>query len=171
MYTTVHKDHKLNFAVFLPILDTLVKPLQTMMLSEEDAKMFWESTRKVLPSCFSVIRKVRRKNINEKVAFKQLLDVLKIVAKISNLEAPSEFNLFPPNLYGWIRCEGSCDVKEVVVAAVMQGANDWFDYILEKSPREDDTDESTMLYLIKVIQLVRIDLQKAVEYYDKMFQE
>lgn len=174
VYTTIHKDHRLNFAIFLPILDTLINPLQTMTLSEEDTKMFWESTRKLLPSCFSIIRKVRRKCANEKTAFKQLLDVLKILSKVSNLEPPPELDLFPPSLYGWLDCyeeRSKCNVKATAVAAVMQGANDWFDYILEKSPKEDDTDEGMMLYLVKVIQLVRIDLQKAVEYYDKMFQE
>lgn len=174
MYCAIHRDHKLNFALFPDLLDKLIKPLQTSSLGEEDVKVFWGSTRKLLPSCFATIRKVRRKCSNEKVAFKQLLDVLKIISKILNLEAPEGVDLFPTNLYGWLSYKDEQlknDIKSTLFDAVMQGANDWFDYLLENNAKDEANDDGILLHLIKIVQLVRADLQKAIEYYDKMFQE
>lgn len=174
VYTSVHRDHSLSFSVFSQLLDKIVKPLQLSTVSEDDVRMFWDSTKKLLPSCFATIRKIRKRKVNERIAAQQLLEVLKIISKLSCLEPPEGTDLFPSNMYGWLTYqeEGpNWDIRGTLDDAVAKGARDWFNYILENNTKQDDTEEETLMYLNKIIQLVRTDLQKAVEFYDKMFQE
>lgn len=103
-----------------------------------------------------------------------LREVLKILNKLSVLDVPDSIDLFPENLYGWLRNskdEKRLTIHEVLQQAVIQGASDWFVHILDNNECKDKTEESTLQHLIKVIQLVRSDLQKAVEYYDRIFVE
>lgn len=44
-----------------------------------------------------------------------------------------------------------------------------YDHILKNNTVEGETDEDYLKYHIKVIQLIRADLQRAIEYYDKIF--
>lgn len=62
-------------------------------------------------------------------------------------------------------------VRIGLTEAVERGAKDWFDHLLENNAVQDDSDDARLKCLVKIVQLVRTDLQKAVEYYDKMFQE
>lgn len=71
VYAGIHQRHPLSFALFSKLLDQLLKPLQTEIVPEEDMKLFWDATRKLLPSCFSIIRKIRKKTTNEKTVMKQ----------------------------------------------------------------------------------------------------
>ncbi|KAF2898858.1 hypothetical protein ILUMI_07316 [Ignelater luminosus] len=174
VYSSVHRDHPLSFSVFSQLLDKIIKPLQLSTVAEDDVKMFWDSTKKLLPSCFATIRKIRKRKVNAKVAAQQLLEVLNIISKLSCLEPPEGTDLFPSNMYGWLsyKEEGpNWDIRGTLNDAVAKGARDWFRYILENNTKQDDTEEETLIYLNKIIQLVRTDLQKAVEFYDKMFQE
>lgn len=173
VYTAIHTNHALSFSLFVNTLDKLVKPLQTASaFCEEDVKLFWESCRKLLPSCFGVIRKIRKKSSNEKTAIRQLTDVLKIIRVLSGLDVPENVELFPANSYGWLtEMETNCDISAVLQKAVMQGANEWFDYILENNARHDETDDGKLQFFIKIVQLIRTDLQKAIEIYNRLFQE
>lgn len=72
VYAGIHQKHPLNFALFSKLLDQLLKPLQTEIVPEEDMKLFWDATRKLLPSCFSIIRKIRKKTTTEKTVMKQV---------------------------------------------------------------------------------------------------
>lgn len=175
VYSAIHTKHALSFSLFSNLLDKLIKPVQTSSLCEEDIKLFWESVKKLLPSCFGIIRKLRKKCGNEKAAIKQLLDVLRIINKISMLEPPVNTDLFPAKSYSWLNDtrneEQILDIQYVLREAVNQGANNWFNYILENNSRNDSTDDGKLQYLIKIVQLVRSDLQKGIEFYDKIFQE
>lgn len=103
-----------------------------------------------------------------------LREVLKILHKLSILDVPDTIDLFPESLYGWLK-ESKDDKKltihDVLQQAVIQGASDWFVHILDNNECKDKSEESTLQHLIKVVQLVRSDLQKAVEYYDRNFVE
>ena len=44
-----------------------------------------------------------------------------------------------------------------------------FDYIVANNNLEGDSDEEALKYHIKIIQLIRIDLQRAMEIYEKLF--
>ncbi|KAJ8919012.1 hypothetical protein NQ315_016917 [Exocentrus adspersus] len=137
-------------------------------------KLFWDATKKLLPSCFSVIRKIRKKHTNEKMTMKQVTDVLKILKYINSLEPLPNTDLFPTSLYPWVTFQGdepNCRVLETLNDAVSQGASDWLNHILENNKRPDETELARLQNLIQIIQLVRSDLQKAIEFYDKLFQE
>lgn len=174
VYSKIHRDHPLSFALFSNLLDKLIKPIQTNLIREDDRKIFWEGAKNILPSCFNIIRKLRKKTSNEKNTMKQLIDVLGVLSKVMNLDPPSVCDLLPAHDYKWLqnRPEGVyADVRKMLEDAVSQGANDWFNYILENNTCMEDTDDGKLRYLIKIIQLVRSDLQKAIEFYDKSFQE
>lgn len=173
VYAGVHQNHPLSFTLFSKLLEKLLKPLQTEVVSEEDMKLFWEATKKLLPSCFSIIRKIRKKTLNEKTIMKQVMEVLKILRIILALD-PKDVDLFPDNLYPWVTYHGdgpNCDIRGTLNDAISQGASDWLNHLLENNRRADDTGMARLQNLIEITQLVRSDLQKAIEYYDKLFLE
>uniref|UniRef100_A0A182VXG9 Uncharacterized protein n=1 Tax=Anopheles minimus TaxID=112268 RepID=A0A182VXG9_9DIPT len=175
VFATIHQDHPLSFLLFDTLLEKLVRPIQTMAVSDEELKSFWEATKKLLPSCFSAIRKLRKKSTSDKMLLKTLNGVLNIIAKIALLEPPEGTDLFPVHMYGWIRrsndSEPNWDIREALASAVVSGAEDWFSGIKEGQFLQTGTDEDRLQNLIKIIQLVRSDIQKSIEYYDKTFQE
>lgn len=173
VYAAIHTDHPLAFALFDCLLDKIMRPLQQGNLSDDDVKLFWEASKKLLPSCFGVIRKIRKKTAGDKNCVKILSEVLSILSKIATIEPPEGTDLFPRSLYGWIQREDeepNCDIQGALNDAVYSGAEDWFHHINESADIEHASDEEKLQHLIKIIQLVRSDLQRAIEYYDKHFQ-
>ena len=100
VYTGIHADHPLSFGLFECLLDKIIRPIQSDSLSTDELKMFWDGVRKLLPSCFSVIRKIRKKTAGDKNSVKVLTEVLSIISKIALLEPPADTDLFPKNIYG-----------------------------------------------------------------------
>lgn len=100
VYTAIHNDHPLAFSLFDTILDQLIRPVQTFGLSEEDIKLFWDGVKKLLPSCFSIIRKIRKKTSGDKNALKLITEVLTVLSKIAMIEPPAGTDLFPKSIYG-----------------------------------------------------------------------
>ncbi|XP_022905569.2 protein unc-13 homolog 4B isoform X2 [Onthophagus taurus] len=152
VYTNVHRTHPLSFDLFVDILEKLCKPIQYNSFEEEDLKLFWDATKKLIPTCLSMIRKIRKTNFKEKNQLKQVAKVLNVLGLISMLDPPENIN-------------------ELLENCVVKGAKDWFEHILENTQLVEDSDEAKMKRLVKIVQLVRTDLQKAIEYYDKMFHE
>lgn len=75
--------------------------------------------------------------------------------------------------FRWLRrpnAETGWDLREALSDAVHSAAKSWFSKMNQDSQDPDETDEEKLLYLVKIIQLVRSDLQRAIEYYDKVFQ-
>ncbi|XP_053660620.1 protein unc-13 homolog 4B [Anopheles marshallii] len=175
VFATIHQDHPLSFVLFDTLLEKLIRPVQSRAVSEEELKSFWEATKKLLPSCFSAIRKLRKKNTGDKLVLKTLNGVLNIIAKVALLEPPEGTDLFPVQMYGWIRrtndSEPNWDIRGALQSAVVSGAEDFFSGIKEGHFLQTGTDEDRLQNLIKIIQLVRSDIQKSIEYYDKTFQE
>ncbi|CAH1967098.1 unnamed protein product [Acanthoscelides obtectus] len=172
VYSSIHQSHALNLTLFSNLLEKLVKPLQVGGVSDEDTKLFWDATKKLLPSCFSIIRKIRRKSVTEKAMVKQVVEVLKILNHIHSLEPPrSNIDLFPDTMYPWVTYQDDRTVPTVLNDAVAQGANDWLNHILENNNKPEESNVGKLQNMIQIIQLVRSDLQKAIEFYDKFFQE
>lgn len=173
VYCNVHLEHPLSFTLFCNLIDKLIKPLQASGY-EEDIKLFWDATKKLLPSCFTIIRKIRKKTTGDKNMMKQLVEVLRLLGKLMSLEPDENIEMFPQVLYPWLEEHGkNWDVTYVLTEAIKQGANHWFTHILENNAEEksDNENEEKLRNMIRFIQLVRTDLQKAIEYYDKIFQE
>ncbi|XP_063906975.1 protein unc-13 homolog 4B isoform X3 [Zophobas morio] len=171
VYACVHHNHPLSFTLFAKLVDKLVKPLQGGV-GEDEVKIFWDAVKKLLPSCFTVIRKIRKKDFKDKTTVQQLSEVLSILRNVTVLGIPQDMDLFPSGWYPWLSYCDNChrDVLGVVEDAVKQGAEDWFNHIIENNVQQDGGG-GKLQYLIQAIQLVRSDLQKALEFYDKLFQE
>ncbi|XP_061378434.1 protein unc-13 homolog 4B isoform X2 [Danaus plexippus] len=171
VFCSITPDHPLSFALFTSLLDKLAKPLQSGLVNEEDRRLFWDGAKKLLPTCYSHVRKLRKKTAGDKTVMKTLREVLRILHKLSVMDAPESIDLFPASLYGWLRNDAKLTIHEVLNQAAIQGASDWFVHILDNNECKDKTEESRLQHLIRVIQLVRSDLQRAVEYFDRVFVE
>lgn len=174
VYASIHQEHPLAFALFNGILDKIIPTLQILPSDNEEIRSFWEGAKRLLPSCFSVIRKLRKKTVGDKNCIKMLSEVLDIISKISMLEPPDGTDLFPKQVYGWITRDGdgpSWDIRGAIKDAVYSGAAEWFEHINEGSECPKGTEEDQLQHLIKLIQLIRSDLQRAIEFYDKHFQQ
>lgn len=86
VYASVHQNHPLSFSLFTNLLEKIAKPLQNGTVSEEDTKIFWDATKKLFPSCFSIIRKLRKKDFKDKMTLQQLTHILEIFGIIKTLE-------------------------------------------------------------------------------------
>lgn len=104
---------------------------------------------------------------------KQLVEVLKILGKLMNLEPPENYEMFPENGYPWLERDRleKWDLNYVLREAITHGTTHWFNHVIENNLVEVQDDEERLHQLIKIIQLVRTDLLRAIELYDKIFQE
>lgn len=91
VFTAIHANHPLAFDLFDFLLD------KVFVVSDDDIKLFWDSVRKLLPSCFAIIRKLR--NNSDKSCVKILTRVLSVVSKLALLKPPEGTDLFPSQLY------------------------------------------------------------------------
>lgn len=66
--------------------------------------------------------------------------------------------------------EKTIQVKDAVVEAIRSGAQDYLYHVNGIKDGEKGSDED-LHNVIKITQLVRSDLQRGVEFYDKLFQE
>lgn len=174
VYSEVHQQHPLSFELFEKILEVLVRPIQTQNVShDEELSIFWESTKRLLPSCFGIVRKLRKKVAGDSSSLKHLTKALNIIAKVALLEPPESTDLFPEQYYGWLKKNGeaSWDIREAINQAVTIGTEEFFEGIIDNDELINEDNEVRLQQLIKVIQLVRSDLQRAIEHHDKIFQE
>lgn len=93
VFTAIHTDHPLAFSLFDCLLDKLIRPIQTLGVPDDDIKVFWDGVRKLLPSCFSIIRKLRKKTTGDKNCVKILNEVLSVLSKVARLEPPEGTDL------------------------------------------------------------------------------
>lgn len=174
VFCEVHCEHPLAFSLLDGILEKIVRTIQSPGTGKEEIRLFWESTKKLLPSCFNSIRKIRKNAASgEKNAIRTLTDVLSIISKVAMIEPPEGFDLFPSNLYGWLPTSdiGGWDIRSTLTDAVRSGALNWYEHINQQIPCNFETNEERLQHLTKMIQLVRSDLQRCIELYDKVFQE
>ncbi|XP_065722259.2 protein unc-13 homolog 4B isoform X3 [Drosophila suzukii] len=173
-YSIIHETHKLNFTLFNSILDIVVPVITYMQNDSEDVKTFWDGVRRLLPSCFAVLRKLRSKNTSDKNIVRALNEVLDILKKIKELEVPDSVDIFPKSVYGWLHTndtDETCNIDTAIVDAINTGTKEWLEHIVEGSrqSKNNETDDEKLQYIIKLIQMVRSDLQRAMEYFDKIF--
>lgn len=102
-YTLIHANHHLAFKLFEGLLEKLHPYVRSINISEDELKTFWEGARKLLPSCFSVVRNIRKKTAGDKASLKMLNEAITIISIIGTLDPPKDFDLFPSNVYGWER--------------------------------------------------------------------
>ncbi|XP_050433740.1 protein unc-13 homolog 4B [Adelges cooleyi] len=160
----------ISFKVFSDILEKLVKPITTGKICDEELKMFWQSAKKLLPLCYTNIRMIRKTSPEDERYRVQLESNLNVLRHLYSFEQPQDLDLFPLDMYGWLLpCEHTRDIKTALHDAVVQGAIDWYIHILEHNKPTDFTEEGQMKLQIKIIQYLKSDLQKALEFYNKIF--
>lgn len=174
-FTTIHANHALSFKLFDNLLDKLVRLLNSAEINLEDRKMFWEGVKKLLPSCFSIIRNIRKKTSSDKNCMKTLTEALSILSVIGKQTPPPDTDLFPKKVYGWLNKSNvnfkTLDVRAVIEEAIRSGAQDYLFQINEIRDVHQENDEENLQNIIKITQLVRADLQRGVEFYDRLFSE
>lgn len=176
VFSEVHQQHPVSFELFENIVDILIDPVQKKTVNcEEDLTLFWEATKRLLPSCFAIVRKLRKKPAGDSIAMKHLRSSLNLISKIAMLEPPEGFDLFPEQYYGWLKrsedATTSWDIRETINQAVAKGTEEYFESIVDYNELSSDDNDLRLQQLIKIIQLVRSDLQRAIEHHDKVFQE
>lgn len=175
VFTKIHQEHPLAYGLFIELLDKIMPTIQTLQDTDEAKRIFWDGCKQLLPSCFSTIKKIRSKTATDKNCVKTIAEVILIISKITSQEVPITVDLFPRDVYGWCKPEideGQVDIEIVLKRCVETGAMEWFEHINENGTgKVGDDDEQKLDYLVKLIQLIRTDLQKAVELYDNMFQK
>ncbi|XP_012162614.1 protein unc-13 homolog 4B isoform X2 [Ceratitis capitata] len=173
VYTKIHENHKLSFTLFKNILDVIIPILKIIQTDSDDLKIFWDGVKRVLPSCFAIVRKTRARNVSDKHIVSTLCEVLDIISKIRTMGEPL-FDIFPENIYGFVvqMDENSKTILTVLIEVINTSTKEWLEYIIEGSKpitRDEPTDEENLQFLIKLIQMVRSDLQRGMEYFDKHF--
>lgn len=99
-FASIHSNHALSFKLFENLLEKLLRFLNAPETHIEDKKLFWEGVKKLMPSCYSAIRNIRKKTSSDKNAIKILGEVLSILSIIGTLSPPKDVELFPKNIYG-----------------------------------------------------------------------
>ncbi|XP_034941538.1 protein unc-13 homolog 4B isoform X4 [Chelonus insularis] len=170
-YSRIHQQHPIHYSVFSKLAVDFIRPVENGLFSKDEEKLFWDATRKILYSCLNSIRKIRRLSAGDKNVMTQMGAVLSTLSSIASLRVPDDFELFPVKMFGWFPepDKTKVDVMKALEYTVIQGGAEWFDHILNNNSPESDTDDDALKYHIKVIQLVRADLQRAMEVYDKLF--
>ncbi|XP_043520285.1 protein unc-13 homolog 4B isoform X2 [Frieseomelitta varia] len=169
-YARIHQEHPLNFTVFNKLAIDLLRPMENGLFSPDETKLFWDATKKLLYSCLNSVRKIRRLPAGDKNAMTQLSAILGILSSISSLKVPADCNLFPAKMYSWfLDPDEAPSVLQALEYTVEQGGVEWFEHILNNNFPESESDEDALKHHIKVIQLIRADLQNAIDNYDKLF--
>lgn len=174
-YTTIHANHALSFKLFESLLERLSRFMNMPEINVEDKKLFWDGVKKLLPSCFSVIKNIRKKTSSDKNCIKMINEALSILSMIAGMSPPKDSDLFSKKIYGWLNKSNvnikSLDIYAVVEEAIRCGAQDYLFQINEIRDVNQENDEENLQNIIKVTLLVRGDLQRGLEFYDKMFKE
>lgn len=76
-------------------------------------------------------------------------------------------------VHSWLKnidATGPIEMRTIVEEAIRCGAKEYFHHV-NGIANEKGTDEDKLQNVIKITQLIRSDLQRGIEYYDKLFQE
>ncbi|XP_043464815.1 protein unc-13 homolog 4B isoform X5 [Leptopilina heterotoma] len=170
-FSRVHQEHPLSFTLFNKIILELLRPLENNLFSADETKLFWEATRKLIYSCLNCVRKIRKFPAEGNNVFHQLSAILGILSSISSINIPEDVDLFPVKMYSWFpeTDETHVSILQALEYTVIQGGAEWFEYIVGNNTLEGHSDEEALQFHIKVIQLIRADLQRAIEMHDKIF--
>ncbi|XP_059472886.1 protein unc-13 homolog 4B isoform X2 [Neocloeon triangulifer] len=171
-----HTEHALNFQLLGRTLEKLCRPIRDGALNDEEAKVFWEAAKKLMPACLTCIRKLRRLMPEDKATLTQLEALLSVLSQLTTLTPPAGFELFPSTLYAWLSpSDGpNCDIRKSIQDAVRQGAKEWYGHIVETNNDEDkksDDQDIQLSYYIKILTCLYSDILRAIEHHDKIYSD
>ncbi|XP_035895512.1 protein unc-13 homolog 4B-like isoform X2 [Anopheles stephensi] len=174
VYTQVHLTYPLSISLLESVLDKLCVGYDVALTSDEERERFWEGARRILPSCLSIIVKMRKRLAGDKDIVKTVSSVLQLLAKADQLAARKGANLFSEPTVRTLKqmaldCTKHSTMKEATVLAVQLGARTWFETSLSAAIEGSQTNEDKLRSLIKFVQLLQSDLLRAKTYYDGVF--
>uniref|UniRef100_A0A182M1C5 Protein unc-13 homolog 4B n=1 Tax=Anopheles culicifacies TaxID=139723 RepID=A0A182M1C5_9DIPT len=174
VYTQVHLTYPLSISLLESVLDKVCAGYDVALTSDEERERFWEGARRILPSCLSIIVKMRKRLAGDKDIVKTVNSVLQLMGKADQLAGRKGVTLFSDDTVRTLKqmsldCTKRSTVKEATVLAVQLGARNWFETSLSSAMEGSQSNEDKLRSLIKFVQLLQSDLQRAKTYYDGVF--
>ncbi|XP_058119916.1 protein unc-13 homolog 4B-like [Anopheles ziemanni] len=176
VYTQVHPTYSLSIGLLEGVLDKLIACYDTVLTTDEERERFWEGTRRLLPSCLSIVVKMRRRMAGDKDIVKTVSSVLHLLAKADQLATKKGVNLFDEETVRNLKrvsldCTKHSTMKKATVLAVQLGTKTWFESSLSTAIEGNQTNEDKLRSLIKFVSVLQADLLRAQTYYDGVFKD
>uniref|UniRef100_A0A182VXH0 C2 domain-containing protein n=1 Tax=Anopheles minimus TaxID=112268 RepID=A0A182VXH0_9DIPT len=174
VYTQVHLTYPLSISLLESVLDKLCAGYDVALTSDEERERFWEGARRILPSCLSIIVKMRKRLAGDKDIVKTVTSLLQLIAKADQLAVRKGVGLFSDATVRSLKqmaldCTKRSTMKEATVLAVQLGARNWFETSLSSAMEGSQSNEDKLRSLIKFVQFLQSDLLRAKTYYDGVF--
>ncbi|XP_040159189.1 protein unc-13 homolog 4B-like [Anopheles arabiensis] len=174
VYTQVHLTYPLSITLLESVLDKLCGAYEVALTTDDERERFWEGARRILPSCLSIVVKMRKRLAGDKDIVKTVTAVLQLLAKADQLAMRKGANLFSDATVRALKqmavdCTKHSTMKEATVLAVQLGARTWFETSLASAIEGSQSNEEKLRSLIKFVQLLQADLLRAKTYYDGVF--
>ncbi|XP_065080897.1 protein unc-13 homolog 4B-like [Ochlerotatus camptorhynchus] len=172
-YTTVHITYPIAFSLFESLLNKICASVSNNLIEKDDLKRFWLGVKKILPSCFAVIIKLRKRIAGDNDIVKTVTSVLNILAKLEGIRSNCDIDLFSPDEYEYLKHKieqnPKLPIPEVTLLAVRTGARNWFDQIMKDTMKANLSNEEKLQHSIKMIQLLLSDIKRSSTYYNIKF--
>ncbi|ETN61763.1 hypothetical protein AND_006572 [Anopheles darlingi] len=135
VYTQIHLTHPLSISLLEGMLDKLSAGYDTVLASDDERTRFWEGVRRILPSCLSIVMKMRKRIAGDKDIVKTITSILHLLSKAEQLATRKGIVLFDEATVRCIKqqtldCTKHSTMKDAVVLAVQLGARTWFETLL-----------------------------------------
>ncbi|XP_065216233.1 protein unc-13 homolog 4B-like [Planococcus citri] len=164
-YIDVIDSESVNFDTFDILLDDLLLTCDINSTTKQKKRYFWNAVKKLMPLCYEHVKNFRKAGLNEKETFGKLYAILSILHNISNCKIPANLNLFPSELYTWIENTKRLTFQTVLHEAVVQGACEWFEFLVNDNSPGNDSDEAKLTQMNKVAEAVVQDLEDGMDFH------
>ncbi|XP_058055568.1 protein unc-13 homolog 4B-like [Anopheles bellator] len=177
VYSQIHLTYPLSIGLLEGVLDKLCTGYDSVLASDDERARFWDGVRRILPSCLSIVMKMRKRIAGDKDIVKTINSVLQLLAKADQLAGKKGVNLFDDatvrslKQMGAVGCTKHSTMREATVLAVQHGARTWFESSLATAIEGSQTNDEKLRSLIKFVQLLQSDLLRAKTYYDGVFKD
>lgn len=170
-FTAFHTNHPLSFELFQNLLITLLSLLKCHeIITQDEMIIFWDGVKKLLPSCFTVLRNNGQRSEIDIEMIKLSLSIVSTINSSKLPPPPQNVELFPAKIYGWLDGLNTSNISSVVDAAIRSRAQDYLLGITEfRFVHQNFIVESNLKNIIKVMESIEMDLRQAKYIYNKLF--
>lgn len=98
-YTVVHTTYPIAFSLFEGLVNKICTYVSGSAVASDDLRKFWIGAKKILPSCFAVIIKLRKRIAGDNDIVKTVTSVLHMLAKLESMRNTCDIDLFNPRDY------------------------------------------------------------------------
>ena len=171
VFCSIHIEYPLSFTLFVALQTKLIKQLNSTTTSTiDDQKQFWDSTRKLLPSVISVIRKIRTIKFQEdKNSLATVTNVLRILSNCQKINSLCNYETDLVATFGSQHRECT-NLKELLISIIKNETIEWFETNVHKNFINKIAVEK-LVHMIELIKTIKVNLQIAIELLDNIFLE